>query len=79
MARENVLFEVDEGIGLATFNRPSVLNALDGRTLDELSEVVTEVERGAARALLLTGAGDRAFVAGADIPAMSRMSAEQAR
>jgi enoyl-CoA hydratase len=79
MARENVRFEVEEEVGLATFDRPAVLNALDARTLDELAEVIGEVERGAARALLLTGAGDKAFVAGADIAGMAAMSAAEAR
>jgi enoyl-CoA hydratase len=75
MARQNVVFQVEDEIGLATFNRPAVLNALDARTLDELAEVVAEVERGAARALILTGAGEKAFVAGADIAGMAGMSA----
>ncbi len=79
MPRENVLFQVEEEIGLATFNRPAVLNALDARTLDELAEVVTEVEDGAARALILTGAGEKAFVAGADIAGMARMTPAEAR
>ncbi len=79
MPRENVLFQVEEEIGLATFNRPAVLNALDARTIDELAEVVGEVERGAARALILTGAGEKAFVAGADIAAMAGMSPADAR
>ncbi len=56
-----------------------MLNALDARTLDELGQVIGEVERGAARGLILTGAGDRAFVAGADIAAMAGFSAEEAR
>jgi len=79
MARENVRLEIEEGIGVATFSRPAVLNALDARTLEELDEVVGEVERGAARALVLTGAGDRAFVAGADIGSLLGMSPEEAR
>lgn len=74
MARENVTFEVEDGIGLVTISRPAVLNALDSRTLDELAEVLEEVEHGAARALIVTGAGDRAFVAGADIAAMARLA-----
>ena len=74
-----MLFQVEEEIGLATFNRPAVLNALDGRTLDELAEVVAEVEGGAARALILTGAGEKAFVAGADIAGMAGMTPVEAR
>jgi enoyl-CoA hydratase len=76
---ENVLWQVEDGVGLLTFNRPAVLNALDARTLDELGQVIGEVARGAARGLILIGAGDRAFVAGADIAAMSGFSAEEAR
>jgi enoyl-CoA hydratase len=79
MAYENILWQVEDGVGLLTFNRPRVLNALDARTIDELSDVVAEVERGAARALVLTGAGEKAFVAGADIAAMSAMTATEAR
>lgn len=79
MARENLLWQVEDGLGLLTVNRPGVLNALDLRTLEELSEVVAEVERGAAGALLLTGAGERAFVAGADVGAMAAMGPAEAR
>jgi len=79
MARQNLQFEVEEEIGLATFDRQPALNTLDAQTLEELAEVVGEVERGAARALILTGAGDRAFVAGADVAELARMSAAGAR
>jgi enoyl-CoA hydratase len=79
MPYENVTWQIEDGIGLLTFNRPKVLNALDARTIDELSQVVGEVERGAARALVLTGAGEKAFVAGADIAAMASMTPAQAR
>ncbi|MGC3998310.1 MAG: enoyl-CoA hydratase-related protein [Anaeromyxobacter sp.] len=79
MTLENILWKVEDGVGVATFNRPKVLNALDARTVDELSAVVAEVEAGAARALVLTGGGEKAFVAGADIAAMSTMTATEAR
>lgn len=78
MVRESVRFEVEDGVGLATFDRPARLNALDARTIDELGEIVGEVERGAARALVLTGAGDRAFVAGGDLATMVEMTPDEA-
>ncbi len=72
MSYENILLEQPEnGIYLLTVNRPKVLNALDGPTLDEIAAAVAEVGADEdARVLLVTGAGDRAFVAGADIAAM---------
>jgi enoyl-CoA hydratase len=80
MAYENVLFEVTDGVGLLTFNRPAVLNAVNAKTVAELADVVGKVEADPAiRALVLTGAGEKAFVAGADIAAMSTMSAVDAR
>lgn len=78
MARERVRFEVEEEIGLVTFDRPGVLNALDARTLDELDAILGEVEGGAARALVLTGAGDRAFVAGADLSELAGLGPREA-
>jgi enoyl-CoA hydratase len=80
MTYENVLFEVEDGVGLLTFNRPKVLNALDARTIAELGDVVARAETDrAVKALVLTGAGEKAFVAGADIAAMSAMSPLEAR
>jgi enoyl-CoA hydratase len=79
MTYECILWEVEDGVGLLTFNRARVLNALDVRTIEELSDAVSEVEQGAARVLVLTGAGDKAFVAGADIAAMTAMSPTEAR
>jgi enoyl-CoA hydratase len=80
MAYENLLFEVQDGVGILTFNRPKVLNALNAKTLEELDEVVRTVERDrAVKALVLTGAGEKAFIAGADIAAMATMTPAQAR
>jgi enoyl-CoA hydratase len=63
-----------------TFNRPKVLNAVNARTFDELDEVVRTVERDrGVKALVLTGAGEKAFVAGADIAVMSTMTPAEAR
>jgi enoyl-CoA hydratase len=80
MAYENVLFEVRDGVGLLTVNRPKALNALNSRTIGELDAVLQEeAVDPAVKALVITGAGDRAFVAGADIAEMHGLSAEQAR
>ena len=72
MSYENVLLEQPEaGIYLLTVNRPKALNALNSRTLDEIGAAAAAAGADPdARVLLLTGAGDRAFVAGADISEM---------
>jgi enoyl-CoA hydratase len=80
MAYENLLFELADGVGTLTFNRPKVLNAMNARTFEELDAVVTSVERDpGVRALVLTGAGEKAFIAGADIAAMAEMGPIEAR
>ena len=80
MAYQNLLFDVEDGIAVLTFNRPKVLNALDAATIAELGEAVARVEADRTiRGLVLTGAGEKAFVAGADIARMSAMTALEAR
>jgi enoyl-CoA hydratase len=80
MAYQNLLLEVRDGIGLLTFNRPKSLNALDRATLTELEQALAAVAADpAVKALVLTGAGDKAFVAGADIAQMSTLTPPQAR
>jgi enoyl-CoA hydratase len=70
----NLIFD-KAPVALVTVNRPKALNALNARVVEELAVVLREVRHDAAvRALIVTGAGDRAFVAGADIAAMSQMS-----
>ncbi len=80
MQLENILWRVEDGVGVATVNRPQALNALDARTLADLSTVIDAVAADRSlRALVLTGAGEKAFVAGADISRFSAMSALEAR
>lgn len=81
MTFSNLLLEQPEpGIYLLTVNRPQALNALNAATLDDLSAAIARVGSDhAARVLLVTGAGDKAFVAGADIAEMRGFSAGQAR
>jgi len=69
MAYTNLLVDVSERIATITFNRPKTLNALNPDTVRELKAALEEVSaREDVGVVLLTGAGDRAFVAGADIP-----------
>lgn len=68
MAYENIIYQTEEGIATITFNRPKALNALNAALLDEFSRALDEVAADEKiRVLVLTGAGDKSFVAGADI------------
>lgn len=68
MAYENLLYEKRDRIGFITFHRPKVLNALDRKTMEELREILIAArEDDEVRVLILTGAGEKSFVAGADI------------
>jgi enoyl-CoA hydratase len=68
-----LLFELDNGIARITINRPDKLNALNTTVLAELGDAVTRIETDATiRGVILTGAGNKAFVAGADIGELSQ-------
>src|SRR6202451_1352619 len=68
MAYENLLYEKRDRIGFITFNRPKVLNALNRKTMEELKDILTGArEDDEVRVLILTGAGEKSFVAGADL------------
>ena len=81
MPYENLLFERDGAVATITINRPKVLNALSQATIAEILLALREVEDDAAlRVAILTGAGEKAFVAGADINELRALpSAEAAR
>jgi enoyl-CoA hydratase len=80
MTFENLLVDVSERIATVTFNRPKVLNALNARTIEELDECVRGLgEDSAVGAVIFTGAGEKAFVAGADITELARYSPQQAQ
>jgi len=72
---------VDAGaVAVVTINRPQVLNALDDTTLRELTDAFIALEKDVAvRCVILTGAGEKAFVAGADIAAMAGLGAAEGR
>src|SRR5437016_10559434 len=68
MSYENILYEKKDGIAYITFNRPKVLNALNRKTVEELQHALVDTrDDQSVRVLILTGAGEKAFVAGADI------------
>jgi enoyl-CoA hydratase len=68
MAFDNLLLERDGAIALLTINRPKVLNALNSQTIDELRRAIFDLMHDdSARAVIVTGAGEKSFVAGADI------------
>jgi enoyl-CoA hydratase len=78
MAYENILVERTGPVTVVSVNRPKLLNALNGATLRELTQAVRESAE-SSRALILTGAGEKAFVAGADISEMAPMTPWTAR
>jgi enoyl-CoA hydratase len=76
---EFVQLVIEENIAVLTIERPKALNALNAQTLREIHEAVNQVaQKGQVRALIVTGAGEKAFVAGADIAEMAHFSAAQA-
>ena len=85
MSYEDILTAVEAPIGIITFNRPNVLNALRSRLLREVSDALCEMERNdAVRVVVITGAGEKAFAAGADISELNALAtaasgADQAR
>src|SRR5437773_8807961 len=78
-ALENVLYEKKDGIAYVTLNRPKVLNALNQRTWEDLKAAFEDARDDAAvRGVILTGAGDKAFIAGADINELAQITAVEA-
>ena len=76
---ENVLYEKKDGIAYVTLNRPKVLNALNKATWQDLRAAFEDSRDDAnVRGIILTGAGDKAFIAGADISELATVSAVQA-
>ena len=71
---EFITYEVEDKIGIITINRPKALNALNSAVLDELDAALDAVDQNEIRCLILTGAGDKSFVAGADIGEMSPLT-----
>ncbi|MBR4543793.1 MAG: enoyl-CoA hydratase/isomerase family protein [Lachnospiraceae bacterium] len=71
---EYILYEQKDAVGVLTINREKALNALNSQVLDELSQALDAVDLATVRCLILTGAGEKSFVAGADIGEMSTLT-----
>jgi enoyl-CoA hydratase len=73
MSHENLLYQKSEGVARITFNRPNVLNALNRRTIEELRDALLDArDDSAVRVVILIGAGEKSFVAGADISELAQ-------
>jgi enoyl-CoA hydratase len=80
MTFENLLLDRDGPVVVATINRPQVLNALNSLTMDELRRAMLELKDDASvRAIVLTGAGEKSFVAGADIKELAVQTPAQGK
>ena len=80
MELNTIIFDLDADIATVTFNRPKALNALSSELLKEFAQVLDNLATNeAVRALILTGSGDKAFVAGADITELAAFDALQAK
>ena len=80
MSYNNILSQIADGVATITINRPQQLNALNKETIEELNAALNELEKDiAVRVVIITGAGEKAFVAGADIKEFAQFSAEQGK
>ena len=80
MAYEHILVEREDGVGIVTLNRPDVLNAMNRKLGAELLDAVKALDAdGAIGCLVITGAGDKAFIAGADISEFAERTPVQQR
>lgn len=78
MDYKNILFSLEEGVATITFNRPKALNAMNSETMCELMDAVNACKADEAiKAVILTGTGEKAFVAGADIAQMQNFRPQE--
>jgi enoyl-CoA hydratase len=80
MAYETILYELEGPIGILKLNRPQALNALNSKVISELISLLDQIEKEVMpKVLIITGAGEKAFVAGTDIVEMEKLSSFEAR
>jgi len=79
MSYENILLDKEDKISIITINRPESLNALNAQTIRELSAAIEEINQDSScRAVIITGSGEKSFVAGADIKEFSNLGQKEA-
>ena len=74
---EFIKYEEEGTISIITINRPEALNSLNSKVLDELSKVLDKIDINKIKSIIITGAGEKSFVAGADISEMSTLTKKQ--
>ncbi len=74
---EFIKYEAEDRVALLTIDRPKALNALNSSVLEELDQAISAVDLQEVRALIITGSGEKSFVAGADIGEMSNLTKEE--
>ena len=80
MVFENLIVSISEAVALVTINRPEKLNALNAVVISELSAAMKAMEKdNSVRVVILTGSGEKSFVAGADISELAKLSIEDAK
>jgi len=80
LAYQTMLYQKENGIGIITINRPQAANAMNDQAYEELYQLVQEIDKDdEVRVVIITGSGEKAFVAGTDITNMARLSAAEAR
>ena len=80
MNYQNILFEIKNHTGIVTINRPDKLNALNGQTVSELEDVFSEIKNNSEIfVVVITGSGEKAFVAGADISELNKLDVISAK
>ena len=80
MNYQNILFEIKNRIGLVTINRPDKLNALNNQTINEIEDVTKSIKSNSdIFVVVITGSGEKAFVAGADIAELNNLEVISAK
>ena len=79
LGAEFIKYQEEDNIAILTISRPKALNALNSKVLEELNNALENIDQDKIRVLIITGEGEKSFVAGADIAEMSTLSKKRRR